>query len=55
MKEHAISVAISQDADPYLFTQTEKPSLVTYNVADGKEVGEMPLGISPFLLFTAGD
>jgi methylamine dehydrogenase heavy chain len=55
LKEHATSLAISQDAEPYLFTQTEKPSVITYNVADGKEVGEMKFGISPYLLFTAGD
>jgi len=55
LKEHAISIAVSQDAEPYLFTQTEKPSVVTYNVADGKEVGEMAFGISPFLMFTDGD
>jgi methylamine dehydrogenase heavy chain len=55
LKEHAIAIALSQDDEPYLFTQTEKPSLVTYNVKDGKEVGEMDFGISPFLLYTDGD
>lgn len=55
LKEHAISITVSQDADPYLFTQTEKPTLVTYNVADGTEVGEMEFGISPYLLYVDGD
>jgi methylamine dehydrogenase heavy chain len=55
LKEHAISIALSQDADPYLFTQTEAASLITYKVSDGSEVGEMKFGISPFLLFTLGD
>lgn len=55
LKEHAISVAVSQDADPYFYTQTEKAMLVTYNAKDGKEVGEMAFGISPYLIYTDGD
>ncbi|MCW5624802.1 MAG: hypothetical protein KIT73_08815 [Burkholderiales bacterium] len=55
LKEHAISVALSQDAEPYLYTQTEKPSLITYDAKSGKEIGEMEFGISPYLLYTVGD
>ncbi|MFN8752452.1 MAG: amine dehydrogenase large subunit [Betaproteobacteria bacterium] len=55
LKEHATTIAVSQDADPYLFTQTEKPSLITYNVQDGKEVGEMSFGITPFLMFVGDE
>ncbi len=55
LKEHAISITVSQDAEPYLFTQTEKPSLITYNVKDGSEVGEMDFGISPYVLYVDGD
>jgi methylamine dehydrogenase heavy chain len=55
LKEHAISITVSQDAEPYLFTQTEKPSLITYNLKDGSEVGEVEFGISPYLLYVDGD
>jgi methylamine dehydrogenase heavy chain len=55
LKEHATTIAVSQDAEPYLFSQTEKPSMITYNVKDGKEVGEMAFGISPFLMYVGDE
>ncbi len=55
LKEHAISIALSQDDDPHLYTQTETATLITYDAISGKEVGEMKFGITPYLLFTHGD
>jgi methylamine dehydrogenase heavy chain len=55
LKEHAISIALSQDDDPHLYTQTETATLITYDALSGKEVGEMKFGITPYLLFTHGD
>lgn len=55
LKEHAISIALSQDDDPHLYTQTEKAMMVTYDALTGKEVGELSFGITPFLLYTQGD
>lgn len=55
LKEHAISIALSQDDDPHLYTQTEKAMMITYDANTGKEVGELAFGITPYLLFTHGD
>ena len=55
LKDHAVTVAVSLDGSPLLYTLTEKPSLITYDAKTGKEVGEIEkLGDSPLLLHVHG-
>jgi len=55
LKDHAISVAVSPDAKPQLYTLTEKPSLITYDAQSGEPVGEIEkLGDSPMLIHVHG-
>jgi methylamine dehydrogenase heavy chain len=54
LKDHAISVNVSADGNPQIYTLTEKPSLITYD-AKGGVVGEIErLGDSPQLLHVHG-
>ncbi len=55
LEEHAISVAVSQDANPLLYTLSEKASLAIFDVQSGKHLGTVAVGEFPMLLYAHGE
>jgi methylamine dehydrogenase heavy chain len=56
LEEHAISVAITQDAKPLLFTLSEVAVLSVHDGTSYAHRGDVkPVGDSPYLLYVAGE
>jgi methylamine dehydrogenase heavy chain len=56
LEKHAISVAITQDREPLLYTLSELAALSVWDGTSFKHKGDIePIGDSPYLLYVHGD
>jgi methylamine dehydrogenase heavy chain len=55
LEEHGLSIAVSQDSKPLLFSISEKPNMSVFDGTTFEHKGDVEeLGISPYVLYTIG-